>query len=117
ELARDATRESVRMSPHRATHAASAEAHCLAPAGRFEELIEVTPRVVDVVREEGGRLCRTGSVGPAGRALALHERGERTRRARPSSSSRALLLRRAWSTCTGSRSTCCARSPARSARD
>ncbi len=66
------------MSPHRATHAASAEAHCLAPAGRFEELIEVTPRVVDVVREEGGRLCQTGSVGLAGRALALHERGERT---------------------------------------
>lgn len=78
ELARDATRESVRMSSHRATHAASAEAHCLVPAGRFEELIEVTPGVVDVVREEGGRVCQTGSVGLAGRALALHERGERT---------------------------------------
>jgi DNA-binding SARP family transcriptional activator len=78
ELARDATRESVRMSSHRATHAASAEAHCLVPAGRFEELIEVTRGVVDVVREEGGRVCQTGSVGLAGRALALHERGERT---------------------------------------
>jgi DNA-binding SARP family transcriptional activator/class 3 adenylate cyclase/tetratricopeptide (TPR) repeat protein len=77
ELAREATRESMRMSPHRATHAASAEAHCLAPAGRFEELIEVTPRVADVVREEDGRLCQTGSVGLAGRALALFERGHR----------------------------------------
>jgi hypothetical protein len=77
ELARDATREAVRMSPHRATHAASAEAHCLVPAGRFEELIEVTTRVVDVVRDEGGRLCQTGSVGLAGRALALYERGAR----------------------------------------
>jgi DNA-binding SARP family transcriptional activator/tetratricopeptide (TPR) repeat protein len=77
ELAREATRELIRMSPHRATHAASAEAHCLAPAGRFEELIDVTPRVADVVREEGGRLCQTGSVGLAGRALALFERGER----------------------------------------
>jgi predicted ATPase len=77
ELARAATREAARMSPHRATHAASAEAHCLVPAGRFEELIEVTTRVVDVVRDEGGRLCQTGSVGLAGRALALYERGER----------------------------------------
>jgi hypothetical protein len=76
ELARDATQEAVRMSPHRATHAASAEAHCLVPAGRFEELIEVTTRVLDVVRDEGGRLCQTGSVGLAGRALALYERGE-----------------------------------------
>jgi hypothetical protein len=57
-------------------HAAAAEAHCLAPAGRFEELIDVTPRVLDVVREEGGRLCQTGAVGLAGRALALYERGE-----------------------------------------
>jgi DNA-binding SARP family transcriptional activator len=76
ELARHATREAARMSPHRATHAASAEAHCLVPAGRFEELIDVTARVVDVVRDEGGRLCQTGSVGLAGRALALYERGE-----------------------------------------
>ena len=77
ELAREATRESMRMSPHRATHAASAEAHCLAPAGRFDELIEVTRRVPDVVRDEGGHLCQTGSVGLAGRALALFERGHR----------------------------------------
>jgi hypothetical protein len=76
ELAREATREVIRMSPHRATHAAAAEAHCLAPAGRFEELIDVTPRVLDAVREEGGRLCQTGAVGLAGRALALYERGE-----------------------------------------
>ena len=65
------------MSPHRATHAASAEAHCLAPAGRFDELIEVTRRVPDVVRDEDGHLCQTGSVGLAGRALALFERGHR----------------------------------------
>jgi hypothetical protein len=77
ELAREATRDSMRMSPHRATHAASAEAHCLAPAGKFEELIEVTPRILDVGRDDGGRLCQTGSVGLAGRALALFERGDR----------------------------------------
>jgi hypothetical protein len=37
----------------------------------------VTARVPDVVRDEGGRLCQTGSLGLAGRALALFERGER----------------------------------------
>ena len=78
ELAREATRETVRISPHHATHAAAAEALCLAPAGRFEELIEVTARVTDVVHEERGRLCQMGSVGLAGRALALFERGDRT---------------------------------------
>jgi DNA-binding SARP family transcriptional activator/tetratricopeptide (TPR) repeat protein len=78
ELARDATRDLRRMSPHRATHAAAAEAVCLIPAGRFEELIEMTPRVLDVVREEGERLCQSGSVGLAGRVLALYERGEQS---------------------------------------
>jgi DNA-binding SARP family transcriptional activator/tetratricopeptide (TPR) repeat protein len=78
ELARHATYESTRMSPHRATHAAAAEAACLAPAGRFDELIAVTSRVVDAVREEGGRLCQSGSVALAGRALALYERGDQS---------------------------------------
>jgi len=66
----------VRISPHHATHAAAAETFSLAPAGRFGELIEVTDRVTDVVREERGRLCQMGSVGLAGRALALFERGD-----------------------------------------
>ena len=51
------------MSPHRATHAASAEAHCLAPAGRFDELIEVVRRL-----EAGGTTLEE--------SLALWERGE-----------------------------------------
>ena len=79
ELAREATRETPRMSPHRATHAAAAEASCLAPAGRFEELLEVTADVADVVRHEGGRLCQNASVALAGRALALFERGDHAR--------------------------------------
>jgi hypothetical protein len=77
ELAREATDESLRISPHHATHAAAAEAVCLAPAARFDELVAVTARVIGVVREEDGRLCQMGSVGLAGRALALFERGDR----------------------------------------
>jgi DNA-binding SARP family transcriptional activator len=76
EVAREATRERTMMSPHRALHAAAAETACLAPAGRFEELIDVTTGVADVVREEGGRVCQLGAVALAGRTLALFERGD-----------------------------------------
>jgi DNA-binding SARP family transcriptional activator/class 3 adenylate cyclase/tetratricopeptide (TPR) repeat protein len=76
EVARLATRESVRLSPHHATHAGAGEAMCLVPAGRFGELLEATARVEGVVREEGGRLCQMGALGLAGRALALYEHGE-----------------------------------------
>jgi predicted ATPase/DNA-binding SARP family transcriptional activator len=76
DLAREATREVLRMSPHRATHAAAGEAHCLAPAGRFNELIDVTPRVLDVVREEGGRPVPDRGRRPGrARARAVRARG------------------------------------------
>jgi DNA-binding SARP family transcriptional activator len=77
EVARRATRESVRLSPHHGTHAAAGETMSLVPAGRFAELVEVTARVPGIVREEGGRLCQMGSLGLAGHALALFESGER----------------------------------------
>jgi len=75
-VARQATLETVRLSAHHTTHAAAGETFALAHAGRFAELLDVTDRVVDVVRDEGGRLCQMGGVGLAGHALALHERGE-----------------------------------------
>jgi hypothetical protein len=77
EIARRATRDSERLSPHQSIHAAAAEVMCLLPAGRFEELLRMTTHVPAVVRDEGGRLCQVGALALAGRALALFERGER----------------------------------------
>lgn len=77
EVARLATRESVRLSAHHGTHAGAGETMSLVPAGRFAELVEVTQRVPGIVREEGGRVCQMGALGLAGHALALLECGER----------------------------------------
>jgi hypothetical protein len=77
QIARRATEDSERLSPHQSMHAAAAEVMCLLPAGRFDELLRMTAHVPSVVRDEGGRLCQVGALALAGRALALFESGER----------------------------------------
>ena len=76
ELARLASQESVSLSAHHGTHAATGETMSLVPAGRFAELVEATARVPGIVREEGG-VCQKGTLGLAGHALALFECEER----------------------------------------
>jgi hypothetical protein len=76
ELARLASQESVSVSAHHGTHAATGETMSLVPAGRFAELVEATARVPGIVREEGG-VCQKGTLGLAGHALALFECEER----------------------------------------
>jgi DNA-binding SARP family transcriptional activator len=75
ELAAETTRQAATLSPHRVLHAAAFETLVRAPCGEFEALLEATDGVVEVAHQEGGRLCGTGMVALAGRALALFERG------------------------------------------
>ena len=73
--AAETTRAAAALSPHRGLHAAAFETIACAPCGRFRALLEVTERVVELADEEAGRLCGTGVVALAGRALALFEQG------------------------------------------
>jgi hypothetical protein len=54
---------------------AASEAIALVPPGRFDELLADTERIVGFAEEEGRRICATGLVALAGRALALFEAG------------------------------------------
>jgi hypothetical protein len=73
--AAETSRQAAALSPHRALHAGAFEAIALVPAGHFEELLEKTERVTDLAEQEGARICATGMVALAGRALALFEAG------------------------------------------
>jgi DNA-binding SARP family transcriptional activator len=75
EVAREATLEAPRLSPHRALHSALAQTFCLAPTGRFVELGQATNRVLQSALEDAGdgHTCLGAIVGVAGRVLWLHE--------------------------------------------
>jgi DNA-binding SARP family transcriptional activator len=77
EVAAEATRQAVGLGSHRALHAGAAETVALAPCGRFAELREATGRIAVHALDEGDHNCATSMVALAGRALALHESGER----------------------------------------
>jgi DNA-binding SARP family transcriptional activator len=74
ELAAETTRQAATLSAHRVLHAAAFETMARAPCGEFEALLDATDGVLEVADEEGGRLCGTGMVALAGRALGLFER-------------------------------------------
>jgi DNA-binding SARP family transcriptional activator len=74
--AAETTRQAAALSRHRALHAGAFEAIALVPGGHFGQLLEVTARVPQLAEEEGTRVCATGMVALAGRALALFEAGE-----------------------------------------
>lgn len=73
--AAETSRQAAALSTHRALHAGAFEAVALVPAGHFRELLETTERVTDLAEQEGPRICATGMVALAGRALALFEAG------------------------------------------
>jgi hypothetical protein len=75
EVSARATREAASLGPHRGLHSAASEGIALVPAGRFADLLDATGPVVEYAAEEGERICATGLVGLAARALALYERG------------------------------------------
>jgi hypothetical protein len=74
--AAEATRQAVRLSPHRALHAGASATVALAPPGRFAELLDATERVREHAESEGHRICATGLVALAGRALGVFEAGD-----------------------------------------
>lgn len=76
EVATEAACQAAGLSSHHRLHAASAQAHCLLPAGRIQELCEATSRVTDLVAEEGMRTCFHGIMALAGGAFSLHETGD-----------------------------------------
>jgi hypothetical protein len=76
DVAERAMQEGLELGRHRALHAAAALAVCITPSGDFDRLLALTEGVVAMAEEEGDRLCGTGAVGVAGRALALHETGD-----------------------------------------
>jgi hypothetical protein len=76
EAAAEATRQAHRLSPHRALHAGAAATVALVPPGRFPELLDATERVRGLAEAEGERICATGLVALAGRALAVYEAGD-----------------------------------------
>jgi hypothetical protein len=76
EVARLVTRDAARLGPHHEIHAAAAETMSLLPAGRFAELVEVTARAPQIVRDEGYG-CWKAAVALAGHAVTLFECGER----------------------------------------
>jgi hypothetical protein len=69
------TAQAAHLSPHRALHAGASQAIALVPPGRFAELLAATETIVPLAEEEGPRICATGLVALAGRALALFEAG------------------------------------------
>ncbi|HEX6024498.1 MAG TPA: AAA family ATPase [Solirubrobacter sp.] len=73
--ATEASQQALRLSPHRRLHSAAAETLARVPSGAFDELVEATAGVPDLVAAEG-QVCSTGVVGLAGRALALFEGGD-----------------------------------------
>jgi tetratricopeptide (TPR) repeat protein len=72
----DAIAQAARLSPHRMLHAAAAGSMALVPTGRFAEFLDGTPGLEELAAAEGERLCATGTMGLAGRCLALHETGD-----------------------------------------
>jgi hypothetical protein len=78
-----ATRQAAQLSPHRALHAGASEAIALVPPGRFGELLAATEAIVAFAAEEGPRICATGLVALAGRALSLFEAGREGETSRP----------------------------------
>jgi hypothetical protein len=75
EIAAEATRQAAAFSPHRRLHAAAAAANALAPPGRLAELHAATADVAAHAAGEGDRICASGIVALAGRALVLYEAG------------------------------------------
>ncbi len=71
--ATEASRQALRLSPHRRLHSAAAEALARVPSGGLIELAEATAGVPDLVAAEGRQVCATGVVGLAGHVLALSE--------------------------------------------
>jgi DNA-binding SARP family transcriptional activator/tetratricopeptide (TPR) repeat protein len=76
EVAAETGRLAAGLSPHRALHAGAYGSIALMPPGRFRELLAATENVVELAEREGDRVCATGLVALAGRALALFEAGD-----------------------------------------
>jgi DNA-binding SARP family transcriptional activator len=70
-----ATRQAARLSAHRALHAGAAATVALVPPGGFAELLDATARVEELAEREGDRICATGLIALAGRALGVFEAG------------------------------------------
>jgi DNA-binding SARP family transcriptional activator len=77
EIAAEAARQAPGMSAHRALHAVASQALALMPGGNFEELLDATRGVEELIAEEREHICANALVALAARAVVLHESGER----------------------------------------
>jgi hypothetical protein len=77
EIAAETARQTPGTSPHRALHAVAAQAIALLPGGRFDDLLDATRAVPDLIAQEREHLCANAHVALAACTLALHESGQR----------------------------------------
>jgi DNA-binding SARP family transcriptional activator/tetratricopeptide (TPR) repeat protein len=78
EIAAEAARQAPAMSAHRALHAVASQAIALVPGGNFEELLDATHGVEELIAEEREHICANALVALATRAVVLHESGQRS---------------------------------------
>jgi tetratricopeptide (TPR) repeat protein len=77
EIAAESARQAPGMSAHRHLHAVAAQAIALMPGGSFDELVEATRGVEDLIAQEHEHICANALVALAARAIVLHETGRR----------------------------------------